>query len=92
MPKSRTAAKRVAVARRRTLRNRSIKSAVKTAIRKFERALAAADLDLAHRCLREAVIRIDKAASKGVFHKNTAARKKSRLACKLNRATGGAAS
>jgi len=92
VPKSRTAAKRVAVARRRTIRNRSIKSAVKTVIRKFERALAAADLDLAHRYLREAVIRIDKAASKGVFHKNTAARKKSRLARKLNRATAGAAS
>ncbi|MBC7105449.1 MAG: 30S ribosomal protein S20 [Firmicutes bacterium] len=92
MPKSRTAAKRAAVARRRALRNRSVKSAVKTAIRKFERALTAADLELARRYFREAVIRIDKAAGKGILHKNTAARKKSRLARRLNRAAGEGAS
>lgn len=62
------------------LRNKSVKSSVKTAIRKFREAADAGDKDKALDLLREAGRKLDKAASKGVLHINQAANKKSAMA------------
>lgn len=74
-----SAKKRILVAEARTARNKSIRSAVKTAIKKVDAAVAANDKAAAQEALPKAVSAISKAASKGVYHKNTAARKVSRL-------------
>src|SRR3954447_15223429 len=75
---TRSAEKMIRVAERRRLRNRSIKSAVKTYIRKAERGIAATADDAQARVV-QAVQSLDKAASKGVLHPRNAARRKSRL-------------
>lgn len=79
LPNIRSAAKRVRQNNKRELRNQRVKSMVKTAIRHFEKSLQGEDMEEARTRLYSAVIRIDKAAAKGVIHKNNAARKKSRL-------------
>ena len=63
-------------------RNKAVKSAVKSAIRKFREAAAAGDADKAQELARAAGRKLDKAASKGVIHKNQAANKKSAIAKK----------
>ena len=63
-------------------RNKAVKSAVKSAIRKFREAAAAGDADKAKELARAAGRKLDKAASKGVIHKNQAANKKSAIAKK----------
>lgn len=78
--------KRIRVTRAKTLRNRMVKSTVKTFVRKFEEAVAAGNIDEAKRLFPRVSHVIDKAAAKGVLHKNAAARKKSRLALRLNKA------
>jgi len=83
-----SAAKRVEITRKRTLRNARIKSAVKTAIRKYEEALASANQEQAQTTLRKALVALDKAVTKGVLHKNAAARKKSRLTKRFNKIAG----
>lgn len=80
MPNIKSAIKRVNVTERNYLRNNAIKSSIKTAIRKFKDQLAknkedASVKELLDRCCSK----IDRAVTKGVYHKNTAARKKSRL-------------
>ncbi|MER7171110.1 MULTISPECIES: 30S ribosomal protein S20 [Streptomyces] len=65
------------------LRNKSVKSALKTSIRKTREATAAGDVEKATAALREATRKLDKAVSKGVIHKNQAANKKSALASKV---------
>jgi small subunit ribosomal protein S20 len=80
-----SAIKRIRKTEKRTLRNRMVKSAVKTAIKKFEVALNGNNFDEAKNLLVEATHIIDRAASKGVLHKNNAARKKSRLTIRLNK-------
>ena len=65
-------------------KNFSVKSSVKTAIRKTAETIPSGKTEEATTLLAKAASKIDKAASKGVLHKNTAARKKSRLAKKLN--------
>lgn len=84
MPNTKSAAKRVRQTIKRTLRNRRVKSQIRTAIRKFEEA-AQEDLNLAEERLRQALKSLDKAASKGVIHRNKAARKKSRLTRRFNK-------
>ena len=79
-----SAKKRVLVSKTRNERNKSIKSAVKTSIKKVEAAIAANDKAAADAALLEATAKIDKAATKGVYHKNTASRKVSRLAKAVN--------
>ena len=79
-----SAKKRVLTSRVRQERNKAIKSSVKTAIKKVEAAVNAADKDAAAKELLNATSIIDKAAKKGVLHKNTASRKVSRLASKIN--------
>ncbi|MFI6682220.1 30S ribosomal protein S20 [Streptomyces sp. NPDC050485] len=65
------------------LRNKAVKSSLKTAIRKAREAVAAGDLEKATVATREASKKLDKAVSKGVIHKNAAANKKSALALKV---------
>ena len=64
---------------KRRLRNKSVKSALKTAIRKFNEAVQAGDATGAEALLRDASRKLDKAASKGVIHKNQAANRKSAI-------------
>ncbi len=78
MPNIKSAKKRVKVAESKTLQNQMIKSALKTSIKKF-------DADKTEENYTAAVKKIDQAASKGVLHKNTAARKKSALTKALNK-------
>ncbi|WP_227767551.1 30S ribosomal protein S20 [Zhaonella formicivorans] len=79
MPNIKSAKKRVEITRQRTLRNAALKSNLKTAIKRFEEAAAGGDLDKAKDTLVRAIRTIDKAVTKGLIHKNKAARKKSRL-------------
>ncbi|PZM94847.1 MAG: 30S ribosomal protein S20 [Actinobacteria bacterium] len=71
---------------KRRLRNKSVKSALKTAIRKFHEAMEAGDLDKATVLMRDASRKLDKAVSKGVIHKNQAANRKSAIAKRLHKA------
>jgi small subunit ribosomal protein S20 len=82
MPNNRAAAKRMRQEQKRRLHNRSIKSLVKTQITKARQAIAT-DAD-AEAAVREAVSELDRAAKKGVIHRNNAARRKSRLMKQLN--------
>ncbi|HEX3589680.1 MAG TPA: 30S ribosomal protein S20 [Pseudonocardiaceae bacterium] len=66
------------------LRNKSVKSSVKTAIRKFREAADAGEKDKALELLRDASRALDKAAGKGVIHANQAANKKSAMAARAN--------
>ena len=91
MANTRSAEKMIRVAERRRLRNRSIKSAVKTYIRKAERGIVSTTDD-AQQLVIQAVRSLDKAASKGVLHRRNAARRKSRLMKKLNQAAGASSS
>ncbi len=86
MPNIKSAKKRVKIIEKRTLRNNMVKSAYKTSVRKFEEAIEAGKLEDAKILFTEATKKIDQACSKGVIVKNTAARKKSNLAKKLNAA------
>jgi small subunit ribosomal protein S20 len=86
MANIKSAMKRAQVIRVRTKRNAAYKSMMKTAIRRFESALKSGDLDKAREELPKAIRTIDRIETKGVIHKNTASRKKSRLAKALNRA------
>ena len=84
MPNIKSAIKRVSVIEKKTLRNNMIKSAYKTAVKNFEAAVAEGDVKKAESIFSEATKKIDQACTKGVIVKNTAARKKSNLAKKLN--------
>lgn len=84
MPNIKSAIKRVSVIEKKTLRNNMIKSGYRTAVRKFEEAIESGDVKNAETLFVEATKKIDMACTKGVIVKNTAARKKSRLAKKLN--------
>jgi small subunit ribosomal protein S20 len=76
--------KRIKTNEKRRLRNKSVKSSVKTAIRKFREAAESGDKDKAIELLREASKKLDKAAGKGVIHANQAANKKSAMAKRAN--------
>ncbi|BCO35351.1 30S ribosomal protein S20 [Mycobacterium heckeshornense] len=78
-------AKRNRTNERRRLRNKSVKSSVRTAIRKFREAVAAGEKEKAAELLVATSRKLDKAATKGVIHKNQAANKKSALARAYNK-------
>jgi small subunit ribosomal protein S20 len=80
-----SAKKRIVVAQVRTERNKAIKSGVKTAIKKVNAAVEAGDKAAASAALVAATSEINSAASKGVYHKNNASRKVSRLAAAVNK-------
>ena len=84
MANIKSAKKRIKVTETKTAQNRMIKSALKTAIKNFEAAVAANNAEEAKALFVKATKSLDMAAQKGVVHKNMAARKKSRLAAKLN--------
>lgn len=84
MAHSLSAKKRVRQNEKRRTINRSRKSQVKTQIKRFEAALSAGDVDAAGAQLQAVVKKLDKVAATSTMHKNTAARKKSRLAKRLN--------
>ena len=75
--------KRVKTNEKRRLRNKSVKSSVRTAVRQFREAAEAGDAEKAVQLQRAASRALDKAASKGVIHKNQAANRKSGMARKL---------
>ena len=79
MANIKSAKKRILVAETKAARNKSIRSKVKTYVKKVDAAVAAGDKAAAQAALLAATSEIDKAASKGVYHKNTASRKVSRL-------------
>lgn len=85
MPNIQSAKKRVKVSEKKNLRNRIVKSGMRTSIRKFNDAVSA-DPKSANAQLSATSAVIDKAASKGVIHKNAANRKKARLAKQLDKA------
>ena len=84
MANSKSAKKRILVAATKTERNKSIRSAVKTSMKKVEAAVNAQNKEEAMAALSSASSVISKAAQKGVYHKNNAARKVSRLAKLVN--------
>ena len=84
MANIKSAKKRILVSNKKAERNKSIRSAVKTSIKKVEAAVAAGDKEAAAAALVNATSTIDKAESKGVYHKNNASRKVSRLSKAVN--------
>ena len=85
MANIKSAKKRILVSKKREMRNKSIKSEVKTVVKKVEAAIAAGDQAAAKDALQVAISKISKAANKGIYHKNTAARKISRLTVAVNK-------
>lgn len=84
MPNIKSAKKRVLVNKTKALQNQMFKSALKTTVKKYDAALAAGNKADARAAYKDAVKMIDIAASKGIIHKNAAARKKSQFTLKLN--------
>jgi len=80
-----SAKKRIDVIATKTERNKAIKSRVRTYVKKVDAAIAAGDKAAAQAALLEATSEIDKATSKGVYHKNYASRKVSRLSLAVNK-------
>ena len=85
MPNNAAAEKRMRQEQKRRLHNRSIKSLVRTQITKARTAIAVGD-ENSEEAVRRAVSELDRAAKKGVIHRNNAARRKSRLMKRLNAA------
>jgi ribosomal protein S20 len=79
-----SAKKRIKVIAAKTLKNKMFKTSMKTAIKRYESALTAGDKTAAAATYKAVVKKIDMAASKGILHKNTAARKKSSFTKKFN--------
>ena len=80
--------KRIKTNEKARLRNKSVKSSLKTAVRKFREAAAAGDVETANTALRTASRQLDKAASKGVIHANQAANRKSAMAKRVSQLSG----
>ncbi len=83
MPHSNQAKKRLKQDKKKKMLNRSIKSAMKTHIKKVQKAIDAGDSETARKELPIVMKKIDKAAKKNIIHKNTASRKISRLSKKI---------
>ena len=84
MPNIKSAIKRVSVIEKKTLRNNMVKSGYKSAVKKFVQAVEAGNKEEATILLALATKKVDQACTKGVIVKNTAARKKSNMAKRLN--------
>lgn len=85
MPNIKSAMKRVKVSQKKNLRNRMVKSSMKTTLKKFDAAVAS-EPQQAAAALNASYSALDRAVSKGVIHKNAANRKKARLAKRLAKA------
>jgi small subunit ribosomal protein S20 len=84
LPNIKSAQKRVRVAERQRLRNKPVRTLCKSNVTKAERLIFLGDLKAAQEAVGVAVTALDKAAEKGIIHRNNAARRKSRLMKKLN--------
>ena len=84
MANKKSAIKRLRSAERRRLRNRVYRGGARTSVKKARQFIEAGRVEEAREAVREAVSALDKAAEKGIIHKNNAARRKSRLMQQLN--------
>ena len=84
MPNIKSAIKRVKINDKKRAQNITVKSAMRTSVKKVEAAIVLNDATAAANTFADASSKLDKAASKGLIHKNAAARKKSRLMKKMN--------
>ena len=84
MANIKSAKKRILVNETKAARNKAIKSRVKTSVKKVEAAVAEKNAEAAKEALKAAIVEIDKAGTKGVYHKNTCSRKISRLTNAVN--------
>lgn len=83
MANHKSALKRVGITEKKNLRNRMIASQVKTVVKKFDKAVASEESTVVDTAYTDAVRTVDKAAAKGVIHKNAANRKKAQFARKM---------
>lgn len=90
MANTKSAIKRLRSAERRRLRNRVYRGGARTAVKKARTLIVEGRLEEAREAVRQAVRALDKAAEKGIIHKNNAARRKARLMQQLNRAQSAA--
>lgn len=88
MAHHKSAKKRIRQNEKRRLRNRHQRSGLRTAIKKVEKSVESKEIDQAQISLRQAVRLLDKAATKGLFHRNNASRRVSRLTRKVNALAG----
>ena len=86
MPQTKSAQKDVRASKKRQLRNKSIRSLCKTKITKAEKLIFSGEAESGREAVIAAISALDKAAEKGVIHPNNAARRKSRLTKRLNKA------
>jgi small subunit ribosomal protein S20 len=86
LPNTKSAIKMMRVAERRRVRNKSVRSSVRTFVKKAEQAIGESS-EITAEALRAAVRALDKAATKGIIHRNNAARHKSRLMKKVHAAS-----
>jgi len=91
MPNTKSAEKRLRQNKVRRQRNRTVKTALRTQIRKVHEALTAGDAEATEQAFRAATKRLDRAAASNVIHRNAAARLKSRLSAKIKAAKSTAA-
>lgn len=89
MAHSRSARKRIRQALKRSHHNKPIKTQSRSYVTRAIKLIDGGDTAVAREAVQEAVVVLDRAAQKGIIHKNTAARRKSRLARKINRAEAG---
>ena len=85
MPNIKSAKKRVLVTESKSARNKAAKSALKTELKKFEAAVAGGNRSEADVAYKVAVKAVDKAAARGLLHRNNAANKKSKMTLKLSK-------
>ena len=86
MANIKSAMKRAKVSEKKNLRNRMVRSSVRTQLKHFDAAIASGDVEKAKSIYNATVSKVDKAVTKGVMHKNTANRKKAQLATRLAKA------
>jgi len=86
MAHTRSAIKRIRQAERRRIRNQMVKSRVKTLIKRARSLIEAGDLEQARLSVGDAISALDRAAERGILHRNNAARRKSRLIKRYNTA------
>lgn len=91
MANHKSALKRIRSSEKRRQRNRVVRGSTRSAVRRARATIAGKDMAVAEVAVHDAVSALDKAAAKGVIHKNSAARRKSRLMRQLNRAQQAAA-
>ena len=92
MANIKSAEKRIRVAAKKAARNKPLRTACKTYIKKADRVIASGDPQAAMEAVRAAISKLDSVADKGVIHKNNAARRKSRLMARYNKMLAAASS